>query len=78
MAISLSGSNAVSNLSGWDTNFDETLAKLKKIESTQLNRLTAWKSDWSLLYDAFGTIIQQVQTASNVLTCISNKFSFFI
>lgn len=76
MAISISGSNAVSGLSGMDTNFDETLAKLKKIESTQLNRLTAWKSDWSLRYDAFGTIIQQVQTASNVLTGIGNKNSF--
>ena len=57
MAISLSGSNAVSNLSGWDTNFDEVLAKLKKVESTQLNTLTAWKSDWNLRYEAFGSII---------------------
>ena len=76
MAISLSGSNAVSNLSGWDTNFDEVLAKLKKVESTQLNTLTAWKSDWNLRYEAFGSIITQVQTASNVLTGISNKNSF--
>ncbi|MDD4700671.1 MAG: flagellar filament capping protein FliD [Desulfovibrio sp.] len=76
MATSISGSNAISGLSGMDTNFDEVLAKLKKVESTQLNNLTAWKSDWSLRYDAFGAIIEQVQVASNVLSTLGSKNSF--
>ena len=41
MSNTISGSNAVSNLSGSDTNFDTVLANLKKVESTQLNRLEA-------------------------------------
>ena len=76
MASTISGSNAISNLSGSDTNFDTVLANLKKVESTQLNRLTAWKSDWKLRYDAFGTVIEQVSTASNVLSTLANKNSF--
>lgn len=76
MATSISGSNAISGLSGMDTNFDEVLAKLKKVESTQLNNLTAWKSDWNLRYEAFGSIIEQVQVASNVLSTLGNRNSF--
>ena len=45
MAISISGSNAISGLSGMDTDFDEVLAKLKEVESTQLNRLRPRKDD---------------------------------
>jgi hypothetical protein len=59
MASTISGSNAISNLSGSDTDFDTVLANLKKVESTQLNRLTAWKSDWKLRYDAFDKVIEQ-------------------
>lgn len=73
MAISISGSNAISGLGGSDTNFDDTLAKLKKIESTQLNRLEAWKGDWKLRYEAFGTIIDQVQAASKMLGSLSDR-----
>ena len=76
MGSSISGSNAISNLSGSDTNFDTILANLKKVESTQLNRLEAWKSDWKLRYDAFGTVIEQVSTASNVLSTLANKNNF--
>lgn len=76
MASTISGSNAISNLSGSDTNFDTVLANLKKVESTQLNQLTAWKSDWKLRYDAFDKVIGQVSTASNVLATLANKNSF--
>ena len=76
MASTISGSNAISNLSGSDTNFDTVLANLKKVESTQLNRLEAWKSDWNLRYEAFGKVIEQVSTASNVLATLANKNSF--
>lgn len=76
MAISISGSNAIGGLSGNDTNFDEVLAQLKKIESTQLNRLEAWKSDWNLRYEAFGKIIEQVQAARNMLSTLADKNNF--
>jgi len=76
MAISISGSNAISGLSGSDTDFDKVLAQLKKVESTQLNNLEAWKSDWSLRYQAFGKVIEQVSAASNVLSNLANKNSF--
>ena len=76
MGNTISGSNAISNLSGSDTNFDTVLANLKKVESTQLNRLEAWKSDWKLRYDAFDQVITQVSTASNVLSNLANKNSF--
>jgi len=76
MGVSISGSNAISNLSGSDANFDTVLAKLKKVESTQLNQLEAWKSDWKLRYDAFGKVITQVSTASSVLANLANKNSF--
>ncbi|WP_298031538.1 flagellar filament capping protein FliD [uncultured Desulfovibrio sp.] len=76
MAISISGSNSISGLSGNDTNFDKVLAQLKKIESTQLNRLEAWKSDWNLRYEAFGKLIEQVQAASNLLSTLADKNNF--
>lgn len=76
MATSISGSNAIWGLSGNDTNFDEVLAKLKKIESTQLNRLEAWKDDWNLRYEAFGQLIEQVQAAGSMLSSLSNKNNF--
>lgn len=76
MSISISGSNSISGLSGNDTNFDTVLRQLKQIESTQLNRLEAWKSDWKLRYDAFTQIIEQIQAASSMLSQLSNKNNF--
>lgn len=76
MGVSISGSNAISGLGGSDTNFDKVLEQLKKIESTQLNRLEAWKSDWKLRYDAFSQIIEQIQAASSMLSQLSDKNNF--
>lgn len=76
MSISISGSNAMSGLSGMDTNFDTVLTKLKSVESTQIRRLEAWKSDWKLRYEAFGKIIEQVQAASSMLSTLGDRNSF--
>lgn len=76
MSISISGSNAISGLGGNDTNFDKVLEQLKKIESSQLNRLESWKSDWNLRYEAFTQIIDQVKAASSMLSQLSDKNSF--
>lgn len=76
MGISISGSTAISGLGGNDTDFDKVLEQLKKIESTQLNRLEAWKSDWNLRYEAFTQIIEQVQAASSLLSQLSDKNNF--
>ena len=76
MGISISGSNAISGLGGSDTNFDKVLEQLKEIESTNINRLEAWKSDWKLRYEAFTQIIEQIQAASSMLSQLSDKNSF--
>ncbi|MDR1778085.1 MAG: flagellar filament capping protein FliD [Desulfovibrio sp.] len=76
MASTISGSTAISGLGGSDTNFDEVLAKLKQVESIQINRMEAWKADWNMRYEAFGQIIEQVQVASNVLSSLSNRNTF--
>lgn len=76
MAITISGSNAMSGLSGMDTNFDDVLEKLKQVERTKLNRLEAWKSDWQLRYDAFGQVIEQFNAASSMLSTLSNRNNF--
>ncbi|MBO6171022.1 MAG: hypothetical protein J6N67_02515, partial [Desulfovibrio sp.] len=70
MAISISGSNAIWGLSDSGTNFDEVLVKLKQVESTQLRRLEAWKSDWKLRYDAFDKVIEQMGAAQNMLATL--------
>ncbi|MDE5831816.1 MAG: flagellar filament capping protein FliD, partial [Desulfovibrio sp.] len=76
MSISISGSNAIFGLSGNDTDFEKVLSQLKKIESTQLNRLEAWKSDWNLRYESFTQIIEQIQAASSMLSQLSDKNNF--
>ena len=76
MSISISGSNSIAGLSGNDTDFDKVLTQLKQIESTQLNRLEAWKADWQLRYDAFSEIIEQVQAAKSMLSQLSDRNSF--
>ena len=67
MGISISGSNAISGLGGSDTNCDKVLEQLKEIESTNINRLEAWKNDWKLRYEAFTQIIERIRAASSML-----------
>ncbi|MCR5814264.1 MAG: flagellar filament capping protein FliD [Desulfovibrio sp.] len=76
MSISISGSTAISGLSGMDTDFDSTLEKLYAVEKTQLNQLKAWKGDWQLRYDAFNTVIDQMSAAKQMLSAIGNPNSF--
>ena len=76
MATTISGSAAISGLGGSDTNFDLVLQQLKQVESIQINRMEAWKSDWDLRYQAFGQIIEQVQAASSVLSSLSDRNNF--
>ncbi|MBQ7617839.1 MAG: flagellar hook protein, partial [Desulfovibrio sp.] len=76
MSISISGSTALSGLSGMDTNFDTTLEQLYSVEKTQLNQLQAWKSDWQLRYDAFNTVIDQMSAAKQMLSAIGSVNSF--
>jgi flagellar hook-associated protein 2 len=76
MATTISGSTAISGLGGSDANFDLVLQQLKQVETIQINRLEAWKSDWNLRYQAFGQIIEQVQAAGNVLGTLGNRNNF--
>ncbi|MBO4369600.1 MAG: flagellar filament capping protein FliD, partial [Desulfovibrio sp.] len=76
MSISISGSTAISGLSGMDTNFDTVLEQLYSVEKTQLNQLQAWKSDWQLRYDAFNTVIDQMSAAKQMLSAIGSVNNF--
>ena len=76
MSISISGSTAISGLSGMDTNFDTVLEQLYTVEKTQLNQLQAWKSDWQLRYDAFNTVIDQMSAAKQMLSAIGSPQNF--
>ncbi|MBQ7456115.1 MAG: flagellar filament capping protein FliD [Desulfovibrio sp.] len=76
MSISISGSTALSGLSGMDTNFDTTLEQLYSVEKTQLNQLQAWRSDWQLRYDAFNTVIDQMSAAKEMLATIGSVNNF--
>ena len=76
MSISISGSTAISGLSGMDTNFDTVLEQLYSVEKSQLNQLQAWKSDWQLRYDAFNTVIDQMSAAKQMLSAIGSPNSF--
>lgn len=72
----LSGSTAISGLGGYDTDFDTVLKQLKQVESTKLNRLEAWKSDWNLRYTAFNDVIDQISAATNMLGTLNSKTKF--
>ena len=76
MSISISGSTAISGLSGMDTNFDTVLEQLYTVEKTQLNQLQAWRSDWQLRYDAFNTVIDQMSAAKQMLSNIGSVNNF--
>ena len=76
MSTSLSGSTAISGLGGYDTDFDTVLKQLKQVESTKLNRLEAWKSDWNLRYTAFNEVIDQITAAKNMLGTLNSKTKF--
>ncbi|MCR4666559.1 MAG: flagellar filament capping protein FliD [Desulfovibrio sp.] len=76
MGISISGSTAISGLSGSDTNFDTVLEQLYAVEKTQINQLQSWKSDWQLRYDAFNTVIDQMSAAKNMLRSIGSVNNF--
>ena len=76
MSISISGSTAISGLSGMDTNFDTVLEQLYTVEKTQLNQLQAWKGDWQLRYDAFNTVIDQMSAAKQMLSAIGSPQNF--
>ena len=76
MSVSISGSTAISGLSGMDTNFDDVLEKLYTVEKSQLNQLQAWKSDWQLRYDAFNTVIDQMSAAKQMLATIGSVNHF--
>ncbi|MBQ7739519.1 MAG: flagellar filament capping protein FliD [Desulfovibrionaceae bacterium] len=76
MSLSISGSTAISGLSGMDTNFDTVLEQLYTVEKTQLNQLQAWKSDWQLRYDAFNSVIDQMSAAKQMLSNIGSVNHF--
>lgn len=76
MATSISGSIYFSGLDGTGNDWAETLEQLKQIESMNLTRLEAWKSDWNLRYQGFTKIIDAVSTARTELSGLKDRNSF--
>ncbi len=76
MATSISGSIYFSGLDGTGNDWAQTLEQLKQIESMNLTRLEAWKSDWNLRYQGFTKIIDAVSTARTELSSLKNRNSF--
>lgn len=76
MATSISGSIYFSGLDGTGNDWAKTLEQLKQIESMNLTRLEAWKSDWNIRYQGFTKIIEAVTTARTELSNLKNRNSF--
>ncbi len=76
MATSISGSIYFSGLDGTGNDWAQTLEQLKQIESMNLTRLEAWKSDWNIRYQGFTKIIEAVTTARTELSSLKNRNSF--
>lgn len=76
MATSISGSIYFSGLDGSGNDWAQTLEQLKQIESINLTRLEAWKSDWNIRYQGFTQIIDAVSTARTELSALKDRNNF--
>ena len=76
MATSISGSLYFSGLDGTGNDWSKTLEQLKQIESMNLTRLEAWKSDWNIRYQGFTKILDSVTAARTELSSLKNRNSF--
>ena len=76
MATSISGSIYFSGLDSTGNDWAQTLEQLKQIESMNLTRLEAWKSDWNIRYQGFTKIIDSVTAARTELSSLKNRNSF--
>ena len=76
MATSISGSIYFSGLDGTGNDWAQTLEQLKQIESMNLTRLEAWKSDWNIRYQGFTKILDSVTAARTELSSLKNRNSF--
>ena len=75
MAIYGSGSIRFSGL-GSDTNFDEMIEKLYKIESRQVNQLIKWRGDWDTRMEAFKQLRGELMNMQSALTQLNSMTKF--
>ena len=75
MAIYGSGSIRFSGL-GSDTNFDEMIEKLYKIESRQVNQLIKWRGDWDTRMEAFKQLRGELMNMQSALTKLNSMTKF--
>ena len=75
MPVYASGSVRFNGL-GNDTNFDEMIEKLYKIESRQVNQLMRWKSDWQTRLDAFKQLRGELMNMQSSLTKLNSMSKF--
>ncbi len=72
-----SGSIHFSGL-GSDTDFDDMISKLYKIESRQAQQLLRWKADWQTRLDAFQQIRTEMLKLQTALTSINSVNKFLV
>ncbi len=75
MAEYASGSIHFSGL-GSDTDFDDMINKLYKIESRQAQQMLRWKADWQKRLDAFQQVRLEVLNLQSALTAINSADKF--
>jgi len=77
MTIYASGSIRFNGLGG-DTNFDEMIGKLARIESRQVNQLMRWRSDWQTRLAAFKQVRSDLMELQSSLTRLNSMNKFMI
>ena len=73
-----SGSIRFSGLGYNDTNFDDTIDKLYKIETKQINKLAQWKADWQTRQDAFKQVREELTNLRTALAAINTVDKFLV
>ena len=63
---------------GSDTDFDNMITELKKLESHQKNRFTLWQADWNRRIDAFQELNTAMLSLNSSLNSMNTMEKFLI
>ena len=77
MSIYGSGSIRFNGL-GSETNFDDMIEKLHKIESRKASQLLRWRNDWQVRLDAFKQVRADLMTMQSALSKLNSMNKFMI
>lgn len=71
-----SGSVRIPGLSGQETNFDDMISQLMKIEKRQVNKLLQWREDWRTRLAAFQEIRSELMNLQSALNKLNTMDKF--